>query len=370
MAWCTECGAVDQQNRFCVNCGSQIAHTRPPEQNGQYPVAGFAPQVTDPVMRTGPISQQNPGGYPPPYFRPPPPPPPPKSSKRGWLVAVCAFIAVVTLVTTGLLLLKPWSNSTDQADGTVRPSTAAPPASASPSAPGPSSVSGIGRPPPTTTVVVTVPAPAPDVITTVPAPTPALDPMGGPNAAIGCGTGYIVQVASELDTTTFQNRVATLRASGTLPAGTKWAETASSCSIFTTQQNVLVLYAGPYASPYDACPARLTSPADAFIKGTTPDTATQYVSCLCPASTSALPTVTTVGQQGVWVGELQRVLGSKLDYTIGSINADPATGDPGRWGIYTAETAAAVGRFQNDNGLPATSQVDAATWSALQRATC
>ena len=83
-----------------------------------------------------------------------------------------------------------------------------------------------------------------------------------------------------------------------------------------------------------------------------------------------LPVVTTVGQQGVWVGELQRVLGSRLDYSIGSINADPASGDPGRWGIFTAETAAAVGRFQTDNGLAATNQVDGTTWAALQRASC
>ncbi|MET0966596.1 MAG: peptidoglycan-binding domain-containing protein [Nakamurella sp.] len=80
--------------------------------------------------------------------------------------------------------------------------------------------------------------------------------------------------------------------------------------------------------------------------------------------------MTTVGQQGVWVGELQRVLGSKLDYGIGSINADPENGDPGRWGIYTADTAAAVGRFQADNGLPATAQVDSSTWAGLQRASC
>jgi len=196
------------------------------------------------------------------------------------------------------------------------------------------------------------------------------DPMGGPHLAIGCNTGYIVQVASELNASAFASRVAQLRASGTLPTGTKWADTSSSCSIFTTQANVLVLYAGPFDSPYAACPARLASPADAFIKGSTPESSRQYISCLCPAVAGQLPVVTTVGQQGVWVGELQRVLGSRLDYSIGSINADPASGDPGRWGIFTAETAAAVGRFQTDNGLAATNQVDGTTWAALQRASC
>ncbi len=93
-------------------------------------------------------------------------------------------------------------------------------------------------------------------------------------------------------------------------------------------------------------------------------------SCLCPADPTSLPKITTVGQQDVWVGELQRVLGGTLDYDVGQINADPAAGDKGRWGIYTDETAAAVGRFQADNGLPDTRQVDAATWSALRGQGC
>jgi hypothetical protein len=63
-------------------------------------------------------------------------------------------------------------------------------------------------------------------------------------------------------------------------------------------------------------------------------------------------------------------IGAGLDYDVGSINADPSTGDPGRWGIYTAETAAAVGRFQANKGLTATNQVNPETWSALQSQSC
>jgi hypothetical protein len=114
----------------------------------------------------------------------------------------------------------------------------------------------------------------------------------------------------------------------------------------------------------------LASPADAFVKSTDPATVGTFRSCLCPAAAGDLPAISTVGQQGVWIGELQRVLGGGLDYTVGAINADPAVGDPGRWGTYTAETAAAVRRFQADHGLAATGQVDAATWSALQVAWC
>ena len=201
------------------------------------------------------------------------------------------------------------------------------------------------------------------------APTTAAPVVAPTRQDIGCDEGYIVQVASELDRPAFERRIAELRAAGQLPAGVKWAETSSSCKIFTAQVNVLVLYAGPFASPADACPARLASPADAFIKGTTPDV-TSVISCVCPADPNSLPKITTVGQRNVWVGELQRVLGGKLDYDVGDINADPAAGDPGRWGIYTDETAAAVGRFQADNNLAQSRQVDSTTWSALRAQGC
>jgi hypothetical protein len=392
VADCTTCGATDQRDRFCVNCGAAIAADQSAASPQAYPPPLPPPSLTDTVLQSGggdtaewglvrqPADGQNPAFAQQSQFPTGPALPPSKpasavSRNRGWLVVTGVFVAVLALGTAALLILQPWSNKTnDQAvTGSVLPSTAAPPASATASSgsqQSSASVPDTTAAAPTATVTVVVPAPAQPVPPAPVTTTVQADPMGGPNVPIGCGSGYIVQVASELDTAAFSGRVAELRSSGTLPTGTKWADTNSSCSIFTSQSNVLVLYAGPFASPYDACPARLASPPDAFIKGTTPDSSSQYISCLCPAAAGQLPPVTTVGQQGVWVGELQRVLGSKLDYTIGSINADPATGDPGRWGIYTAETAAAVGRFQNDNGLAATSQVDGSTWAALQRASC
>ena len=206
--------------------------------------------------------------------------------------------------------------------------------------------------------------------TTAPVPARRHWARGDPAGAIPCGNAYIVQVASELDQPAFAARVSAVQSANQLPPGAKWTQTSDSCAIFTSQVNALVLYSGPYTSPYDACPARLASPPDAFIKGTTPATSSTYVSCLCPAEASSLPAIRTVGEQGVWIGELQRVLGSRLDYNVGSVNADPSVGDPGHWGTYMAETAAAVGRFQADAGLPVTSQVDAATWVVLRGQSC
>ena len=108
--------------------------------------------------------------------------------------------------------------------------------------------------------------------TSAPAPTVASGLAATQQAAIPCGNAYIVQVASELDQAAFAARVSAVQSANQLPPGAKWTQTSDSCAIFTSQINALVLYSGPYASPYDACPARLASPPDAFIKGTTPAT--------------------------------------------------------------------------------------------------
>jgi len=333
------------------------------------------------------------GSVPPPAASFPPPQYPPAGStgskpprnRRGWLIAGVVFVLVAVVATTAVLVLRSGDSAGEQAvigttvptgDGPVR--SAAPPGSALPTvAPESKAVPRVAgssgaeqfqslNEVATQTAAGTTPAVAPSD-----AGTPAVDdPLGVPRADIPCGDGYIVQVASELDSAAFAGRIAELRSAGLLPPGAQWAETSSSCEIFSTQSNVLVLYAGPFSPPRDACPTRLASPADAFIKGTTPETSTDFVTCLCPARVDQLPTITAVGQQDVWVGELQRVLGAGMDYPVGAINADPATGNPGQWGTYTAQTAVAVGLFQSDQGLPVTEQVDAATWSALLDANC
>ncbi|HEY5881299.1 MAG TPA: peptidoglycan-binding protein [Nakamurella sp.] len=375
MADCARCGARDQAGRFCVNCGTPVA--APTQRVNLVKPPGVGP--ADPTVLTGPGSGSNwapTGTYPVPAQTAPQPLPPPGSRRRGRGPAALVVLAVAVLLVAGVgvwFMIRPVGGDggavavrastgasggvtggpgtgTESAGAPTMPAAVAPPGSKND--PGPTT-------PPTTAATTTV------LTTTV-----SVDPMGGPRADIACGSGYIVQVASELDQPAFTARVAALRATGTLPADVKWTETSSSCEIFTNQRNVLVLYAGPYASVADACPARLSSPADAFVKVADPAAVGTFRACLCPATAAALVPVTTVGQQDVWVGELQRVLGAGLDYNVGSINADPSIGDPGRWGTYTAETAAAVGRFQSDRGLPVTQQVDATTWSALQAAWC
>lgn len=188
------------------------------------------------------------------------------------------------------------------------------------------------------------------------------DPLGVPQREISCGGGYIVQLASEVNAADFTRRVAELRSAGRIPSGAYAADSTKSCKIFSGQVNTLVLYAGPFAGPYDGCAARLAGPADAFIRGQSPDTSHKYVSCLCPAKAASLPRLDKTGQQDVWVGELQRALGNRLNMDIGDVGRS--------WGTYTADTRKAVERFQSRSGLKDTGQVDAKTWKALQSATC
>ena len=396
MTNCRQCGAGEQNGRFCVQCGAALSAPGPPVP--PVPPVPPAPTVTEPalsdtVFRRAPAwPTNNPpqfgavGGFPPiaaPPSMAPEPNPPHSRRLAGWWIGAAAAVVVVAISVTAVVLLNRGTEGGSA--GIAATATALPPASPSASSDslssGQSQVQGSanaasGAPTAATVSGATVSAaPAPGPVasvlgTSAPAPTVASGLAATQQAAIPCGNAYIVQVASELDQAAFARRVSAVQLAGQLPAGAKWTQTSDSCAIFTAQVNALVLYSGPYASAFDACPARLASPPDAFIKGTTPDTANSYVSCLCPADASTLPAIRTVGEQGVWIGELQRVLGSRLDCNVGSINADPSMGDPGRWGTYTADTAAAVGRFQRDNALPVTSQVDAATWAALRCQSC
>lgn len=189
-----------------------------------------------------------------------------------------------------------------------------------------------------------------------------VNPLGVPERQITCNAGFVVQLASELDAAAFTAHVARLKASGQLPAGSLVADSSKSCKIFTSQQNTLVLYSGPYAGPYDGCAARLAGPADAYIKGSNPGSSQQYISCLCPAKAAQVPQFSQVGSQGAWVGEAQRVLGNKLNIDISDL--------ANQWGIFTPGTKAAVAAFQKAAHLPAGGDLDHRTWKALQSAEC
>jgi hypothetical protein len=352
---CGRCGAPNQAGRFCMNCGAPVT---PPAEPTVLTGPEHSPSRQDIV---GPTAS-----YPVPSPTTPQPVPGGRPARRGRGAIALAVLAVAVLLLAGVgvwFMLRPTGG---EGVGTVA-GTAASPTDA-PTAGGGTGPAPIA--PPGSKGESSSSSAATTTVTTVATTTVSQDPMGGPRADITCGSGYIVQVASEIDQPAFTARVAALRAAGTLPSDVRWTETSASCPIFTNQANVIVLYAGPFATVADSCPARLAAPADAFVKAADPNAVGSFHACLCPAGVGPPPPITAVGQQGPWVGELQRVLGAGLDYGVGNINADPSIGDPGRWGTYTVETAAAVGRFQADHGLPASQQVDAATWSALQAAWC
>ncbi len=190
----------------------------------------------------------------------------------------------------------------------------------------------------------------------------AAAPLGVPARNIACSGGYIVQLASDVSAAAFAAHVARLKAGGQLPAGSLAADSTHSCKLFSSQINTVVLYAGPFASKYAGCATRLSGPADAYIKGGNPEHARDYISCLCPAHTNKLPKFSHIGQQNVWVGELQRMLGNRLNIPIGDLT--------GRWGIYTPDTKRAVQSFQRSQHLPANGAVDSRTWKRLQSAGC
>ncbi|SDO75808.1 Putative peptidoglycan binding domain-containing protein [Nakamurella panacisegetis] len=314
-----------------------------------------------------------------------------RERRRRALYGVLGIAAVTAVVLLAALLIAPhWSGTAaDTADKNGQPTavssapmSAAPSSSRSASGVQPTAATSVPVAPPASTVTVTAsvtsttatPTPSSPKTTHAPAKAttpkkttpkktpPAALPFGVPQKNIVCSPGYVVQLASELTAAAFTARVATLKAAGQVPAGSLAADSAKSCKIFTSQSNTLVLYSGPYAGKYDGCAARLAGPADAYIKGGNPATAQQYVSCLCPMVTGRLPQYGQVGQTGVWIGELQRVLGNRLNIDIPDLT--------GQWGTYTAGTRDAVRKFQQAAHLPPTGVVTGRTWESLRRASC
>jgi len=391
MAWCALCGTAGQHGRYCTRCGGTIEQA--PNASDRRDDRSESDQLNDTMPGIPVVSM------PPAYGAPPsgshayhdvgsePAMRRPQQRRRSWVLGGSVGLLVTAVALTAVLVVRQQSSIGDEATPSGVAQVPDAPNAVASTAPSASSSAPEERTSASTDSTATAADSAAGAAggvtvtqteTQLAAVTPPRaaaaqaqpDRMGGARADITCEPGYIVLVASDTDKASFVDRVAELRTLNQMPDGTKWTETQSSCSIFTTQTNAYVLYTGPFANPYDACRTRLASPPDAFIKGTTSGTATEYISCLCPQEHTGLPDITTVAQQGVWVGELQRILGAKLGYDVGSINADPSAGVASRWGIYTPETAAAVGRFQSDNNLPMTQHVDAVTWAALKAAQC
>lgn len=364
---CPRCGQPGDPGRYCARCGTYLA---PPTQLETPPGHGARPD--QPGWPGPPPTQQFPtqqfAGPPPGYGAGPPPARGPGG--RGTRTALIVVAVVALLAVAGGLVA--WftvggSGGTGPVAATstavAPPSTAGGPTSSTANGLRGTSKSQIGGSTTTTGSTGAATSAAPTTTTV----TVATGLSDVPAQAIGCSSGYVVQLASETSPEAFVARVDAVRAAGQLPAGSKWADTTSSCpGLFSATAQVL--YAGPFDGPYDGCPTRLVGPWDAFVKNVSDRNA--FISCLCPQDPAGLPVIGTVGQQDAWIGELQRMLRSKLDYQGIDIDARPADGFPGAWGTYTQSTADAVSRFQADRGLPANGQVDAATWAALRTAGC
>lgn len=288
-----------------------------------------------------------------------------RRARRGPVLAVA--LGTVLVLVIGLVLALALREP--DVDGVAQPAETLP--SAAP-APVTATVTESVVPPVLTTSVpaaTTEPAPA---TSATPSPSPSPSPTPSPSSSapaqpvaedIAClSGGWIVQLASERDEAAYAARVTQLQANGQVPAGAKTARTGGSCGIFSTQTNTIVLWSGPFGSQYDACPARWAGPPDAFVKATTPDLARSYVSCLCPADPTTFPVLQAGSTDAVWIGEMQRVLGNRLNQSISDLQ--------GNWGTFTPGTQAAVTAFQQKSGLPATGVVDAATWTAMNAAQC
>lgn len=187
------------------------------------------------------------------------------------------------------------------------------------------------------------------------------NPLSQPAKPITCDSRFIVKIASGKTTAALKNEAAQLTKSNQLPQPIHWTPTKNSCKSTALGNDTAVLYAGPFTTSAQACRARLQSAPGAVVIGTSGT----RVSCLCPAVLKTLPTISKIGQSQVWTAELQRALITPLGFTIADLNTQPA-----RWGTYTAGTASAVAKFQNQVKLTPDGVVGLKTWQAIRSKVC
>lgn len=333
------------------------------------PVTGSAAALA-PEGSAGPVSGPTPGAAAPSHTEPSSPRPftpvVAASRRRGPVLAVAlgTVLVVVIGVVLALVLREPGVDGVAQPAETVASSVPPVTATVTESVAPPETAPETTEPAPGTSESVVAPPPPSETPSETPSESPSSSAPAQPVAQdIACQDGgWIVQLASERDDAAYTARVAQLQSLGQVPADAKTARTGGSCGIFSTQTNTIVLWSGPYPSQYEACPARWAGPPDAFVKATTPDLARTYVSCLCPGDSQTFPWLQAGSTDAVLIGELQRVLGNKLNQPIADLQ--------GNWGTFTPGTQAAVTAFQQKAGLPATGIVETATWAAINAAQC
>ena len=120
-------------------------------------------------------------------------------------------------------------------------------------------------------------------------------------------------------------------------------------------------YLGPYDSPTQACPARMTRRGGfvtRLVSGTT-----EPVQCLCYLSFASMPTL----RSGMDANAVTSAYVRSLQRLLTTLHLNPETH---KTGIYDVQTVEQIRRFQHDHALPPNGVVKRATWEALVRQGC
>jgi peptidoglycan hydrolase-like protein with peptidoglycan-binding domain len=142
----------------------------------------------------------------------------------------------------------------------------------------------------------------------------------------------------------------------------RYLDTGASCDTVWTDPGKAtpryVAYLGPYDSPSQACPVRMSGKHRGGTVTRLNSGTTEPVQCLCYLDTNALP-VLRIGMDvtettGIYVRALQKLLTD--------LEVNPKAHQNG---LYDLQTAQQVRQFQHDHAFPATGAVKAPTWDLL-----
>jgi putative peptidoglycan binding protein len=147
----------------------------------------------------------------------------------------------------------------------------------------------------------------------------------------------------------------------------RYLDTGQSCDTAWTDEGAIppryAAYLGPYSSPSQACPERMTvrhrgSMVTRLVSGTR-----EPVQCLCYLSFSSMPQLRSgmevTDSTGIFVRAMQRLL---TDLELNPANHQN--------GLYDLRTVQQIRQFQQDHAIPPTGAVDTQTWHVLTDQGC
>jgi len=150
-------------------------------------------------------------------------------------------------------------------------------------------------------------------------------------------------------------------------SGVRYLDTRASCDTAWDDPGVtpprFAAYLGPYDSPAQACPERMTVAHRGSLVTRLDAGTTEPVQCLCYLSFASMPLL----RSGMEVSESTSMFVRAMQRLLIDLDLNPVDHTNG---LYDLRTVQQIKQFQHDHAIPVTGVVNTQTWQVLTRQGC